>query len=81
MLGRIALVGALPGCALLHSVCDFKTTLVNMKHSLIQEFYKFKLGYNAVKAAKNIYCVKSEGGFDHNNQMVQEILLGLQECQ
>ena len=40
---------------------------MNMQHSLIWEFmlYKFKLGHNAMKAAKNI-CAKDEGAVDHS---------------
>ena len=44
-------------------------------------FYKFKLSHNATKATKNICCAKGEGTVHHNNQMVQEIPLRLQEPQ
>ena len=39
-----------------------------MQHSLIQELilYKFKLGYEAIKATKNIYCVKDKGTVNHS---------------
>ena len=42
---------------------------------------KFKLGYDAVKATKNICCVKDEGAVDHSNQMDKEISLWMQEFQ
>ena len=56
---------------------------MNMKYSLIWKvrLYKFEPGNKAVEATKNI-CIKSEDSWSQNsNQMVQEILLGLQETQ
>ena len=37
---------------------DLKATLMNVQHSLIQELYKFYLGYSAVETIKNVCCVK-----------------------
>ena len=56
----IIVVGVLLHCALLHSVWNLKSTQRNMQHSLIQELYEFKLGYNAPEATKIICCVKGE---------------------
>ena len=75
-------VGVLTWYALLHSVCVIWKQY--MKYNLIWEvaFYECKLDHNAaVETTKNICCVKGEGSVDHNNQMVQKILLGLQEPQ
>ena len=53
---NIMVVGARTQCALLYSICDLKIALINMQHSLIWKLmlYKFKLGYNAIEATKNI---------------------------
>ena len=53
---------------------------MNMRHCLIQELYKFKLGHNAAEATKNIY-VKSEDIVDHNrvNRWFKEFHLGCKE--
>ena len=51
---RILVIGVLKCCTLLHSMCELKATLLNVRHSLIQEFtfYKFELSHNTVKAIK-----------------------------
>ena len=56
LVGSIMVVGVLTRSALLHSMCDLKTTQMNMHHSLIQEliYYKFKIALNALEAAKII---------------------------
>ena len=75
MVGSIMLVGVLDMLCIV-SFSDLKATQTNKQGSLIWEFMfcKFELGHNAVKATKNI-C-------SHNiNQMVQEIMLGLQDPQ
>ena len=73
----IMVVGTLTFSALLYSTCDLKTEQMNIQSGLIQELilYKFKLGYKATEATENICFAKSE----YSNQMVLEILLGLQE--
>ena len=78
MVDSIIVVGVL---TLLHSVCDLKAAQTNMQWSLIWELriYEFELGNNLMEANKEI-CCEGEGTVDHSasNQMVQEILLGLQ---
>ena len=61
-------VGALTHCALLHIMCDLKAVQIDGQHCLIWEHMlnEFELGYNAVEATKNIYCVKNEGAFDYS---------------
>ena len=43
---------------------------MNLQCSQIWELmlYEFKLGYNATEAAKNIGCVKGEGGTDYSTE-------------
>ena len=47
---------------------DLKAAQMNIQCSLIWEhvFYEFQLGHNAVEATKNLYCVETEGIFDHS---------------
>ena len=54
-----------------------------MQYSIFWELmlYEFKLDPNVAEATENICCAKDEGKFDHSNQMVEEILLGLQKPQ
>ena len=40
--------------------------------------YEFELGHNDTKAIKNIFCAKKKSAIDHSNQIVQEVLFGLQ---
>ena len=70
-------------CAWIHSVCDLEASQMNRKHGLIWELmlYKFEMSHDATEATKNIFYVKGEGVDDHSNQMIQEILLGLQKSQ
>ena len=43
-------------------------------------FYEFKISHNTIEAAKTFVVQKVKcGGIQYSNQMVQEILLGLQE--
>ena len=60
LVGSIMIVAALTHCELLHSVCDLKTTQMNMQHNLIWELmlYKLKLVHNVMEAAKNICCAR-----------------------
>ena len=66
VVGSIVVVGALPYCALLHCVCDLKSSQMNMQFGLIWEFmfYEFKLGHNDTELIKNIWYVKGEGAVD-----------------
>ena len=58
--GSIMVIGVFIHCALLHSVCDLKATLINMQPSLIWELilYKIELVHNAMKITKCICCRK-----------------------
>ena len=62
---------------------DFGPLSMEWACSLIWELmlYEFELGHNITKISKNICCVKKKGWgtVDHSNQMIQEILCGLQE--
>ena len=80
MVGSVMVISVLRHCARLHSICDLKASRINVQCSLIWELmiYKFKLGYKAAEAIKNIYCAKDEDAVDHSKQRVQEVLLGLQ---
>ena len=58
VVGSIVVVNALKHSALLHSMRDLKTEILNMQHRWIWKLilYKFKLGYNTTAATKNICC-------------------------
>ena len=58
--GGKVVVGALTRCALLHSVCDFQVTQMNVQRSLIRELtlYKFELSHDAVEATEKICYTK-----------------------
>ena len=60
-------VGALTCCALLHSVCDMKTTKLNIQCCLIKQLRlcKFELGHNATEATKTICCTKGAVAVDN----------------
>ena len=49
-------------------VCVLKAALMNAQCNLIGKpmLYEFKLGHNAVEAAKNISYIKSKGSVDHS---------------
>ena len=81
MVGSIVVVGVMICCTLLHSLYDLKAVHLNMQHCLILELYESELSHNTSEAIKSIYHTKGEGVVDQStgNQMVQEILLGLQE--
>ena len=66
--GSSVVIGVLTLCIFLHSMCDLKTTQMNMQHSIIQGLmlYEFKLGHNTAKATKNIHSVKAEVAVDHS---------------
>ena len=66
LVDSIEVVGALSRCTLLHSVCNFKATQMNVQHSLIQQpmLYEFKLGRNTTEATKNICCARDDGAVD-----------------
>ena len=53
---------------LLHSVCNLKTTQMNVQRSLIRELmlYEFDLGHNATEATKKNTCAKAEGVVGHS---------------
>ena len=68
-------VGVLACCALLHTVCDLKTThecatLSNFGTYAFQVLelmlYQFILCHNGVETSKNICCVKGEATFVHS---------------
>ena len=67
MVGSIMIVGMVT-YALLHYMCDLRAAQMKVQYSLIQEliFYKYEVGYNAIKATKNICCAKSEDTLDHS---------------
>ena len=67
VVGSIVTAGALICCALFHSVCDLKATLVSVQHVLSQEFilYGFELVHHAMDTTKKICSAKSEGSVDH----------------
>ena len=52
VIGSIVVVSALTSCALLHSMCDFKATQMNVQCDLIQDlmFYEFEQGHNTIEA-------------------------------
>ena len=68
VIGRIVVVGALTCCSLVQGVCNLKATQMNVQRSLNREptLYDFELGYNFMKATKNIWCAKGESIIDHN---------------
>ena len=57
---------ALTYCVLFYSVCDLKTSQMNVQRSRIREImhYKFELGRNSAEVTKNICCEKGEGAVD-----------------
>ena len=68
----------LPHCILFHSVIWKPHRWICNVLSQIQELmlYEFKLGPKTMQTTQNICCAKSDGAFDHSNQIVQiEILL------
>ena len=62
MVGTIVVDGALTCCALLHCMCGFQTTQINMQQSNLRTYAL----HNAMEAAKNICCEKGEGIVDHS---------------
>ena len=66
--GNMMVVEPLVSCALFPSVCDLKTTKMNVQSSLIRElmFNEFKVGHNSMEGTKNVCCVKVEGKVDHS---------------
>ena len=76
MVGSIVVLGALTCCALVHSMCDLKTTQENVQYELIWNF-EFEYGYNATEATKNL-CAKGDGKVDHStvNRELKKFCLG-----
>ena len=85
MVASIVVVGVLTCCTLFHTVCDLKTTQMNMQYNLIWELmlYEIELGHNMTEATKNIYCMKGEGAIDHSTviRWVKQLYAGLQKPQ
>ena len=79
MVGSIMVVGVLACCTLFHSMCDLKAMQMNLWYSLIWELlsYEFELDIQKDLLCDRWRCSWSQ----YRNQMVQEILLGLQEPQ
>ena len=68
VVSSIMVVGTLIRCALLHSVCDYKTAQMNGQLNLIRKLkpYEFELGHNAAAEAANKYFyARGEEAVDH----------------
>ena len=61
-------VGVLTHYALLHCVSDLKASQMNVQRILICKLmlYEFKMGYNVVKATRNICDARDKGSVDHS---------------
>ena len=69
VVSSIVVVDTLICHALLYSMSDLKAVnQMSMQHCLIWELmlYEFKLGHNAIEAAKIIFCMKGEGSVNHS---------------
>ena len=62
VIGSVMVIGVVTCYALLHSICNLKSTQRNIQCSQILELmlYKFELGHNFMEATKNICCIKSD---------------------
>ena len=83
VIDSIVILGALTPCALLHPVCDLKSTLINAQRCLIRALlpYESEMSHKAAEASKRIYYAKGENS-DDQSTVTRKFLknfLGLQE--